>query len=1182
MAGKLPAYVEEPLDEMGQGYQRYLENQLSKTGKKFLLAQPNITATPEEAAETEADLMRSSLDEVMSTLKTSGATDAFTSDEVVELTKRVYEKRTQTKRYHTEMKPAGWTEAVASGAAIQPEQVIDTESAYKRMTGQPYSHSDERVRADFTRRLAEQGAPPDVIRALQDEDYAKVEDYLLQTNPQMLTRFQQELTGTRAYEDRGTLDKWSGILTATGPIQSAIGGAAVRGAEYIKGEKDPTRDMTLAEKFEYGLGAIPRAAMGAVEGFGAFFSDDPGARRFDINQIGTNVYGKVYAEALEIAKRELPTGTPQSWDQRAQEIVENRLAHTPGGVFAEYPNASRMAVEMVADPLAGPAYALAGGAVRGGAKAAALASKATGLTDNVLKPAAKAVSEMPGVQKATDMADKLFAYEPGLRKVKDPKLQSELRMAKDAKQFTGTEFTEQLGGDIEKIKALGLNDAEKGVIADILEGREVAAEALNKIRSAKVQKGLDIAQHWPKQARTFMEENGLWQKMDDADVLVELKPRANYMPHKIEDLAAAKVADVSDDAYVAERTSRLASELPDSVVSKDLEAGAQKARNINTSKVYEKDPMTQFAANAEELIQKAQDVTHLSEIKAALVRNKAVRVVGRHVSNAKLAEMMRTIETTTGQKQAVLTPEMTHLVLRATGKVGDKVRYGKRMVVPEGVEQIIERATKYLDLPVTDAKKKPLEVVADAYGHYMRNYIRPVTGIIKRMRILPRLGHLTEDAASSIQYVYTAGKPSMGTLKLGDELGTALATQRAALAVAMSTIQDGSKLSGDLAEATYTFANGSAVPMEKLVKAMHKYGVIDNFAHRMGIETVLGASKASTKQGRKIADAMKQLEHLSSKPLTPLMKGAKAIDAYHHAAVFLGALESMEPQHVAKALDLMHDYAPAYHRLGAAEKLLARDGFGFYTFQRFAIKNMMKGIATNPVRMMRIERLREAAARAAESNIPVNSEFTSERGKHGFAAPRQFQSKEWTKYLDNPDDIPEMGSTEYIQIIPQTPMLLALAFLKQYMPIVFGGANEKDYATNLNFIPKLIYELLKAEDLETGAKLEGMNRVTQPFENLAMSAVPAGFDWREGREGGYVAGAKILLNGWDGLADKAEAHGFPDLGLNLRMYARAHNALNGAFTIHVENPYKEAQKAQEKGAQRSPDTIKLMSKDIIE
>lgn len=131
-----------------------------------------------------------------------------------------------------------------------------------------------------------------------------------------------------------------------------------------------------------------------------------------------------------------------------------------------------------------------------------------------------------------------------------------------------------------------------------------------------------------------------------------------------------------------------------------------------------------------------------------------------------------------------------------------------------------------------------------------------------------------------------------------------------------------------------------------------------------------------------------------------LAKGvATGTDDMQHLTAFMGALRGLDRKSIAHAKDFADRVAGNYNNMTATEKMLAKDFFGFYSFNRYAVPRVIEASLERPAAVAFYEKFRVYMEEKHGKNFPVSFE----------AVPDWLESQGFTSPLDlQPEDLQEI------------------------------------------------------------------------------------------------------------------------------------------------------------------------------
>jgi uncharacterized protein (DUF697 family) len=574
-----------------------------------------------------------------------------------------------------------------------------------------------------------------------------------------------------------------------------------------------------------------------------------------------------------------------------------------------------------------------------------------------------------------------------------------------------------------------------------------------------------------------MKEAGLYKNVDELGNIIEPKKREFYVPDRLR------------EATEAERDGFLNFGIKHKVMHDDLVAGAAKQKRSNYK--FVEDPVAQFYANAEELSRLGRNSSAVKEMAQHMgpqlddAGNVVSRMARTFASTEEAQKAAKVVNSLGDVKYTVLEGDLAKTYQRIAKEVGQST--GGAVVMPESAAKVLQNLTKAY-VPPSDGMR--------AYMNFQRSVGRPLSKLWRINRTILRPGHHVEDFVGALTYGYIAHGVSLKGMR----------NAPAILGSAIAASLDGTKAAKSLGKvASVKFADGSSAHIDDLIKIMKDNGVIDMMGHRLGLDMAMGqASEMSSgvkKVGKVLEKGVDLYTHGKFSPVKYASKVARFTDDYLHASVFINRLKGTKPEQVAEALKFMHEWAPTYRRLSSFEKDFLKDGFGFYSFGRFAVKQMFTATLKSPARMARLKRITDSIGRETNKNMGSSREGLASWQEDMHMAPTERQNPKLKAHLENPKSIPEPGSHEFTVMLLQDPYAIALGYLK---PLLMSGQHGYSSGGLMAAIPKLAAELLLGTDVDTFEEQPRTDAVTKFAKGFTPVGVEVGY-----KEGGLEAMWKV-------------------------------------------------------------------------
>jgi hypothetical protein len=393
----------------------------------------------------------------------------------------------------------------------------------------------------------------------------------------------------------------------------------------------------------------------------------------------------------------------------------------------------------------------------------------------------------------------------------------------------------------------------------------------------------------------------------------------------------------------------------------------------------------------------------------------------------------------------VLTPEIPEqlgdVYKRVTGQPGE-TRLGSIQIVPKEYKQTLDAIRPFI---APSDVEKAQQGLAEGINSLLGTYMRPW----RFFNTVPNLGFLVRNPIGG----FGLGTIALGLRSLNPELQA-----KAATAGFLAAAGNKSALAG-AREIAWTTRNGTKTTLGDIIDIAHRIGITSQLEHNLVsplVDTGIGGRAFKAIEAASEFGNVRGIRHLS-----PGMM-AKGAENYQHLLAFMGFLDDLRPESVAKALDLTSKFSGNYTRLGIKERGLLRNMVGFYAWSRFIFPHMMQQLVENPHRMAAWVKARGGIERYWSQNAVYGQAGAPAYPMGAVPGPAGAQPQNF---------VGELGSHEQAVAHWESPIGMGLSLippLEKALGISFG--NER-FAELLGPLANLMFEVVTGRDSETGGEL---------------------------------------------------------------------------------------------------------------
>jgi hypothetical protein len=278
---------------------------------------------------------------------------------------------------------------------------------------------------------------------------------------------------------------------------------------------------------------------------------------------------------------------------------------------------------------------------------------------------------------------------------------------------------------------------------------------------------------------------------------------------------------------------------------------------------------------------------------------------------------------------------------RITGEVGSNIRESVK-IVPEVVADRIEQLTQVANYGEA----------MNQWQKFSNNYIKPIQNIWRMNKTLGGgSGFLLRNAIMTPALDFLArGARALDPIHHAKSLlaSTALATGDKSLAYKIAQNID------------HTTATGETFKLTEAMDAFQNAGL----ARQLESHISMFGEEATKKNLLQKAEGLNQALYEK----VGIKKAADITENYQHFPTFLGFLDNLSEESIAKAKRLTDEFTSNYRNLTKAEKLIFTDAFGFYGWTKFIGTRVLKSLRDDPQRLAGFLKARKMAQMAIGSD----------------------------------------------------------------------------------------------------------------------------------------------------------------------------------------------------------------------
>lgn len=373
-------------------------------------------------------------------------------------------------------------------------------------------------------------------------------------------------------------------------------------------------------------------------------------------------------------------------------------------------------------------------------------------------------------------------------------------------------------------------------------------------------------------------------------------------------------------------------------------------------------------------------------------------------------------------------------------------------------------------MPWIGGGEGPVSQAVGAYETFMRQAVRPFQKTWRTLVTVPRLLYTAKNFTSSVGLGVTA----LGARSLNPEL------QAVAMAASALSASDAPRAAA-MAKGMLVHLKNETRTLEEVLDVAKKLGITSQLEARIGADVITEPGKAfslewlpraatSATEFGPIAAGFEKvgMERAASvtRHLSPAY-WARATENYQHLVAFMGGLDDLSKDGIARAFEFHNKWAGNYKLLGPAEKGIIKDAFGFYGWARFIVPHIGRMVLDRPEVLANWVKMRGGWERYHGRFTPVSFEYLP-RHLRGMALGAPEETQPHTAGLD-----PDVAW--YAAASMETPDMLSLS----YAPFLeaIAGIATRDFS-RVGKAPwellgpgmRLMTELITLED-ENGRRL---------------------------------------------------------------------------------------------------------------
>jgi len=323
---------------------------------------------------------------------------------------------------------------------------------------------------------------------------------------------------------------------------------------------------------------------------------------------------------------------------------------------------------------------------------------------------------------------------------------------------------------------------------------------------------------------------------------------------------------------------------------------------------------------------------HLQEVEQAAVSEEA---------RAKaMLEMVAAREAETGVRWISLEGET---------QLGDKLRKlvaagelskGKQITyVPVPIKDKLDVLLPFMDDSLGFTK---MEKLRQGYDKIMSATVRPALSFWRITKTVPNPLFIARNGFSGVALTAMG----LGLKGLNPKLHIV-----AAAGAIMGAASGQAASSRFLKNIKWTMGSGEVTDLGIIWKRFTETGLGSQLEQHLAAESAVSVTKNLYQRAPEAYKRLLSFGDIKGLRYASPMFWNRATENYQHFTTFLGFLNNLTPQGIAKAVDSSSKWSANYARLSPFEKSFMRDGFGFYAWQKFIGKHFFSSIMENPDRI---------------------------------------------------------------------------------------------------------------------------------------------------------------------------------------------------------------------------------------
>jgi hypothetical protein len=420
--------------------------------------------------------------------------------------------------------------------------------------------------------------------------------------------------------------------------------------------------------------------------------------------------------------------------------------------------------------------------------------------------------------------------------------------------------------------------------------------------------------------------------------------------------------------------------------------------------------------------------------------------------------------------------------MRVTSKAGQTVD-NTAVLVPEAYASYVQDVLPFI------GGKGSMGAAVEALDALANATIRPLQSAWRLGVTVPRMLYTAKNFVSSVGLGYVA----LGARAFDPELQAKVMLGSMAQAAG-----ENSWMRAAVGGQKFTMRNGEQIDMSQILDMAEKLRITSQIDPLMGIDVNtakgLGSILPETTKAlgeltegrlpgvlrRRLPEKAQSLAEMAEVVTTKVspMFHAKWTENYQRLLTFMGFLEDFSEDGIAKAFMKSAKWSSNYNMLGAGEKAIFRDMFGFYGWHRFIVPHIVRMTVERPEQLARIIRMRGDINEYTKRYNPIQYEFMPQHQQIiGMPGMPQTRPSQFTVDQD---------VAFYSAMVMEDPLSLTMAYMPYIEFMMSKGAKGKEPTELLGPAMMMMTDVLTMRDQKgrPAAGMFKMDRWESPNDSL--------------------------------------------------------------------------------------------------